>query len=155
VRRRGGSGDAGEAGGDGSWLAVKLRGTEAEDLCVLGTIRDVRDAPAVLTGGVAFLRDVEERVEEGSGRGKDAALEASALFGRDILEALRTLVTGLGGTMSLEVEERERGALSARVRCVVGDDDETEKTSGVSNTVIEMKVSTRRDWTTFSNVLCE
>lgn len=155
MRRRGGSGDAGEAGGDGSWPAVKLRGTEAEDLCILGTIRDVRDAPVVLTGGVAFLRDAEERVKEGSSRGNDAALEASALFGRDILKALRTLVTGLGGTKSLEVEERERGALSARVRCVVGEEDENEKTSGVSRTVIEMKVSTRRDWTTFSKVLCE
>lgn len=155
MRRRGGSGDDGEAGGDGSWLAVRSCGTEAEDLCVLGTIRGVRDAPAVLTGGVAFLRDVEERVEGGSGRDKDAALEASALFGREILEALRTPMTGLGGTESSEVEERERGALSARVRCMVRDEDGNDKTSGVSRTVIEMKVSTRRDWTTFSKVLCE
>lgn len=134
---------------------MRLRGTEADDLCALGTIRGARDAPAVLTGGVAFLRDVEDRVEEGSGRDKDAPLEAPALFGRDILEALRTLVTGLGGTRSLEVEERERGALSARVRCMVGDEDGNGKTSGGSITVIEMKVSTRRDWTTFSKVLCE
>lgn len=156
MRSRGGSGDAGEAGGDGSWLAVRMRGTEAEDLCVLGTIRGVRDAPAVLTGGVPFLREVEERIEEeGSGRDMDAALEASALFGRDVLEALRTFATELGGTESLGMEERARGALSARVRCMVGDEGGNGKTSEVSGTVIEMKVSTRRDWTTFSKVLCE
>lgn len=135
---------------------MRLSGTEAEDLCVLWTILGARDAPAVLTGGVPFLREVEERIEEEcSGRNKDAALEASAVFGRDILEALRTLVTELGGTKSLEVEERARGALSARVRCMVGDEDGNGKPSAVSGTVIEMKVSTRRDWTTFSKVLCE
>jgi hypothetical protein len=38
---------------------------------------------------------------------------------------------------------------------MVGDEDGNGKTSGGSITVIEMKVSTRRDWTTFSKVLCE
>lgn len=132
-----------------------MRGTEVEDLCVLGAIRGVRDAPAVLTGGILFLREVEERSEEGSGRDKGAALDASALLGRDILETLRTFATKLGGTKPLEAEECARGALSARVRCMVGDEDGTGKSSGVSGTVIEMKVSTRRDWTTFSKVLCE
>lgn len=156
MRSRGGSGDAGEAGGDGSWLAVRIRGTEAEDLCVFGTIRGVRDVPVVLTGGVPFLREVEERIEEeGSGRDKDAALEASALFGGGVLKALRTFDTELRGTESLGVEERARGALSARVRCMVGDEDGNGKVSGVSGTATEIKVSTRRDWTTFSKVLCE
>jgi hypothetical protein len=156
VRSRGGSGEAGEAGGDGNWLAVRMRGTEAEDLCVLGTIRGVRDAPIDLTGGVPFLREVEERIEEeGSGRDEDTTFEASVLFGRDNLETLRTFATKLGGTVSLEVEERARGALSARVRCMVGNEDGNGKPFGVSGTVIEMKVSTRRDWTTFSKVLCE
>lgn len=125
---------------------MKLRETEVEDLCALETTRVVRDAPAVLTGGVPFLRVVEERIEgEGSGRDTGAALEDSALFGRDVFGALRTLATELGTTKSLEVEERARGALSARVRCVAGNGDGSGKTSGVSGTVIEMKVSTRRD----------
>lgn len=93
MRSGGGPGDAGEAGGDGSWLAVSLGGTEAEGLCVLGSIRGVSGAAFVLTGGVPFLMEIDEWFEaEPSPRGKNGALEDSILFGRDILEALRTLV---------------------------------------------------------------
>jgi len=60
VRSGGGSGDAGEAGGDGSWLVASLGGTEAEGLCALGGIRGISGAPFILTGMVPFLMEIEE-----------------------------------------------------------------------------------------------
>lgn len=71
---------------------MSVGGTEAEGLCALESVRGVGGAPFVLTG-VPFLMEIEERIEvEASARGKDGAFEASVLFGRDILEAFRTLV---------------------------------------------------------------
>jgi hypothetical protein len=92
--------------------------------------------------------------EEASGRCRDGVFEVSVLFGRDILEALRILVAEwlLPG---VRLDESARGALSARVLCVVGISGDGHEEISESGTVTEIKVSTRRDWTTFSNVLCE